>query len=123
MSEQKIFLDISEIFPDFIEIFNQDIEDVTPKIYKDINYKCTKMGVRLSEKSLRNLLDEGYPILFNNYKSALTCIQSGKLLRANSTTKKISIPLRINLKSCLINLLINWFFKPKRIREFPCIIW
>lgn len=81
---QPVYLSLGEMMPDFFEIFYQDIEGVIYKLYEDINYQCAMKRIKFSKKSFRKLIDDGFPILFNNYKGIVAGMQGGGLLRNNT---------------------------------------
>lgn len=74
--------------PEFFEIFNNDIENIITQLYADINYQRAMKQIKISDNSFRKLIDDGFPVLFNNYKRVVEGIGGGSLLRNTCVTKQ-----------------------------------
>lgn len=81
---QKIYLRLNEMMPDFFEIFYQDIVYVVNSFFENVNYQRAAKKIKLSNKSFRKLMDEGLPIILDNYERILLNIQGGHFLGINS---------------------------------------
>ncbi|HAT9117805.1 hypothetical protein SCR15_04025 [Legionella pneumophila serogroup 1] len=99
--------------PDILEILHHDIEKIVLKLYKDIYYQRSLKRIKLSNKSFRKLMNDGFPVLFGNYKRALADVGGGSLLRDNRTSKQEFDAFEIQSREFYNQILTQLFLQSK----------
>lgn len=108
IASPTVYLSLHARISDILEIFSHDIESVIPKLYEDINYQRAIKQIKLSDKAFRELMEESFIELFNNYKRVLESIGGGSFLL--STSCKHEIDLFEGQSQRLSNLILEKLF-------------